>query len=275
MKQTTLLSAMLMPALLDNPAPAQSPPTPTPTPAVHGDAEYAVRWKLDGNIGADLADTIARLRRDSAAAAALPPAKNFSIAYYDVAPVTWPPGYTASLRERAQKKNGTDDIELTYKVRGPAPLPMPFPTVPGSDVAKVDRQKETDVTIVAARERSVRNASISCSIDPAKFDVMPEPFATTSGKRSCTIAMTRYKLPWKAAQPDDDASDREDLKIEAWTFTTPSGARRALIEVSWKATTDPRDEDAFRAAVQPLIDRLPEGIPPSKERTAAECDADT
>jgi hypothetical protein len=271
MKHTTLLGAMLSPALLDHPGPAQSPPAP----AVHGDAEYAVRWRPGGDIAAELADTIARLRRDDAAAATLPPAKNFSIAYYDVAPAAWPDGYAASLRERVEKKNGKEDVELTYKVRGPAPLPSPFPTVPGSGLANVDRQEETDVTVVAARDRSVRNASISCSIKPKKVDIVPEPFATMSGKRPCTIAMTRYKLPWKAARPDDETNGREDLKIETWTFATASGAHRVLIEVSWKGTTDPRDEDAFRAAVQPLIDRLPDGVPPSKERTAAECDADT
>ncbi|MCQ4166198.1 hypothetical protein [Tahibacter harae] len=218
----------------------------------------------------ELKEVLGRLQHSAAPLAELPKARKFTVSYYAVAENDWPDKYKASLRQRLQQKDGEVETELTYKVRGPAPLPAALPEVRACSCNKIGTEQETDIALALNPENNVRNAGISCSVDPRKISPLPAAFAPTSAARPCAISMTRYKLDGPTAA----AGAKEDLKIEYWTFKPRSAETRALIEVSWKASIAAADEQAFRTAVAPLQEKLAALPIPGKEQMALSCDAD-
>lgn len=258
--------------------PAHQPPAEPPAPCSvsppdSGTAEYTLRWMTSGT-SLELADSelkavLGRLQRSASPLAGLPKSKTFTVSYYEVAESDWPNRYKASLRQRLQQKNGAVETELTYKVRGPAPLPAAFPEVRACSGSQIGTAQETDIALALNPANNVCNAGISCSVDPRKISPLPAAFAPTSAARPCVITMTRYKL----AGPASAAGETEDLKIEYWTFASRSGETRALIEISWKASLAAADEQAFRSAIAPLQEKLPAQPIPGKEQTALSCDA--
>jgi len=257
-----LASAALACAACSESAPPAGAPEVAARPAPHGKAEYAYRWLLPRKDFDDAQQVIDALK----GAPPNKPPKERSVAYYTaVSQEALPEGYAASLRRRSDSKDGKDFYEFTYKVRGPAPRPSTLSTPAICTALHGEMKEETDVTVQAGTRDSVRNFSTSCSIDQAEQAPPKEFQLAPDAARPCAMSMARSKLDWPGKQP---------LKIEAWTFRSPAGSVRSLLEVSWEASTDPQDEALFRQRIAPLLEGSTDAPPPGKERMAEKCDAD-
>lgn len=250
----------------DNPPPVS---TPGPIPA-----EYALRWTTSSTtaeaVAKELQGVLDQLKQ-RIGSSDTPKHEEFIVTYYDVAAESWPEGYNASLRKR--QKIGSENYEVNYKVRGPAPLPENFPAVRTCERAAVTQEREIDIAIASQRTGNRQNASINC--EAKSKNSIPPALTPMEPARRCTIAMTRHTLQWNKAPP----SEKKELKVEYWTFKPPAADKsvRALIEVSWKSdSANDTAEQAFRDAIAPLVatsaDRLQPTPPPGKEQTALSCD---
>jgi hypothetical protein len=225
-------------------------------------AEYAFRWYLPQQDFESAEDAVQWLQQHGGF---LHPQREGTrtVVYFTIAkPLGLPDGYDASFRLR-----GTDDY--TYKVRGPAPWPETL-TAPSCNASKVD--VEYDVSIGSDGKVAKVMASHSCDGDSkSKFG---SEFATTPmSQRPCTISMERTRLDWHSGTANL-GKERKELKVEQWIFSH-LGYERKLVEISWKAKATQADEDIFSALVESLPKGFPMTLPPSKESTAAECDAGT
>jgi hypothetical protein len=238
-------------------------------------AEYAVRWRLPRNGFNTASEVINKLREhpDTHTDNGANPADRMVTFFATEQPKELPPDYEASLRRRSEvTKKGKEVWEFTYKVRGHAPWPLSSESL---DICgDIPVEDEWDITVGVSANPVSRMASLSCSIKSQSKNPLPSKFTSASrGDRPCKIEMQRSELPWPETSTGSTPS-RKDLKIEKWTFTTPAGAARTLLEVSWKASASQPDEDAFLSLIQPIATGL-DAQPPSKEKMAAECDNNT
>ena len=225
-------------------------------------AEYAFRWYLPQQGFESGSDAVQWLQQH---AGFLHPQKEevLRVVYFSIAkPSELPDGYDASFRLR-----GADDY--TYKVRGPEPWPETL-TTPSCGELKVD--VEYDVSIGSDGKVDRVMASHSCEGNSmAAFG--SEPGITPLSRRSCEITMERTRLDWSAGSAKSGKAPKE-LKVEQWTFSH-SGYKRKLVEISWKARATQADEELFSSLIASLPKGFPQTLPPSKESTAAACDAGT
>lgn len=247
------------------------PPTSAPGPIP---AEYALRWTTSSTtaeaVTKELQAVLDQLKQ-RIGSPGTPKHEEFMVTYYDVAAESLPEGYNASLRKR--QKIGSENYEVNYKVRGPAPLPMDFPAVKTCERAAAKQEPETDIAVASQHTGNRQNASINC--EAKSKGGIPAALTPAGPARLCKIAMTRHTLQWNGAPP----SEKKELKVEYWTFKPPAEDKpvHALIEVSWKSdSANDTAEQAFRDAIAPLVtasaDRLQPTPPPGKEQTALSCD---
>ncbi len=197
------------------------------SPAKPAGAEYSVRWDPAQGGPASAADALTALKLRTSARS------EYEVQYYEVtlaeAP---PPGFGAIMRRR----HSADEAELTFKLRGDAPLPaqpalkkwvcpLPMPQ---------KRKDEVDVTFMG-RDDTRKAYSRSCSQASADQQLQA-PSALAAKPKGCPSTMLRLEAG--------------KLKIEQWRMADGS----TLLEASRLAHDTPGDLAAFRDKVlTPLL----------------------
>jgi hypothetical protein len=216
-----------------------------PAYATPQDAEFAVRWDPRQGGPATPADALRGLRLKAS------PPTHFEIQYFDFsAPAGVPAGFDAILRKRLT--GGA--AELTFKLRGSAPLPAQLPLkhwdCPLGPTK--ERKDEADVTFVEAG-RSITAYSRSCSVESRAADIQPPP-ALQARPKGCGSTMTRLRSG--------------KLKVEEWKMADGS----VLLEASRPGKHDEASMRAFeRQVLQPLLALKVQPLERSKSAIGGDC----
>lgn len=216
-----------------------------PTHAAAQDAEFAVRWDPRQGGPATPADALRELRLQASAPS------DFDVQYFEFsAPAGVPAGFDPILRKRLTGGNA----ELTFKLRGQAPLPAqpalkhwhcPLGPTP-------QRKDEADITFVAAG-RNLTAYWRSCSVESRDGDVQP-PAALQARPKGCGSKMTRLRSG--------------KLKVEQWKMAEGS----VLLEASRPGKHDPASMRAFeREVLQPLLALKVQPLERSKSALGGDC----
>ena len=216
-----------------------------PAHAAAPDAEFAVRWDPRQGGPATPADALRELRLQASAPS------HFEVQYFEFsAPAGLPAGFDPILRKRLTGGNA----ELTFKLRGPAPLPAQ-PSLKHWDCPlgpTQDRKDEADISFVAVG-RSLTAFSRSCSVESRQADIEP-PAALQARPRGCGSTMTRLRSG--------------KLKIEEWKMADGS----VLLEASRPGKHDPASMRAFeRQVLQPLLALKVQPLERSKSALGGDC----
>ena len=208
-------------------------------------AEFAVRWDPRQGGPATPADALHELRLKASAPS------HYEVQYFDfIAPAGLPEGFDAILRKRLTG----GEAELTFKLRGHAPLPVQ-PTLKHWDCPLgpvKERKDEADVTFVAAG-RTMTAYSRSCSIESRQADIAP-PAALQARPKGCGSTMTRLRSG--------------KLKVEAWKMADGS----VLLEASRPGQHDDASMRAFeRQVLQPLLALKVQPLERSKTALGGDC----
>lgn len=216
-----------------------------PACAAVQDAEFAVRWDPRQGGPATPQAALQGLRLQ------VSPPSHFEIQYFDFTPPAGlPAGFDAILRKRLT----AGQAELTFKLRGPAPLPQQ-PTLkqwacPLGETR--ERKDEADITFIAPG-RVITAYSRSCSMQSRDAGLRP-PAALQARAKGCGSTMTRLRAG--------------ALKIEQWTLADGS----PLLEASRPGTHDPAALRAFeREVLQPLLALQVQPLQRSKSAIGADC----
>lgn len=216
-----------------------------PSHAAAQDAEFAVRWDPRQGGPATPQDALRELRLKASAPS------HFEIQYFDFSePAGLPADFDAILRKRLTG----GQAELTFKLRGPAPLPVQpklkqWPCPLG---ATQDRKDEADVTFIEAG-RTLTAYSRSCSVASHDADIQPPP-ALQARPKGCGSTMTRLRSG--------------KLKIEEWKMADGS----VLLEASRPGKHSDASMRAFeRQVLQPLLALKVQPLQRSKSAIGGDC----
>ncbi len=216
-----------------------------PAQAVSQAAEFALRWDPRQGGPATPQDTLRALRLKAS------PPSHFEVQYFDFTPpVGLPAGFDAILRKRLT----AGEAELSFKLRGSAPLPAqptlkqwPCPLGPTRD-----RKDEVDITFAKAG-RVLTAYSRSCSVESRAADIQP-PAALQARPRGCGSTMTRLRSG--------------KLKVEQWQMADGS----TLLEASRPGQHDEASMRAFeRELLQPLLALKVQPLERSKSAIGGDC----
>lgn len=216
-----------------------------PASAAAPDAEFAVRWDPRQGGPVTPQDALRELHLKASAPS------HFEIQYFEfTAPVGLPAGFDAILRKRLT----AGEAELTFKLRGGAPLPAqpslkvwPCPLGPTKD-----RKDEADITFVEAGRR-IEAYSRSCSVESRSADIQP-PAALQARPKGCGSTMTRLRSG--------------KLKIEEWKMADGS----TLLEASRPGKHDEASIRAFeREVLKPLLALKVQPLERSKSAIGGDC----
>ena len=208
-------------------------------------AEFAVRWDPRQGGPATPQDALRALR--------LQPGKtrHFEVSYFDFTPPAGlPPGFDPILRRRSS--DGT--TELTFKLRGGAPLPA-HPALRQWACplgATRDRKDEVDVGF-AADGRTLTAYSRSCSIEAPAPGPQP-PAALQAQPKGCGSTMTRLQAG--------------KLKVEQWQLADGT----TLLEASRPGKHSEASMRAFeREVLKPLLALKIQPLERSKSAIGGDC----
>jgi hypothetical protein len=209
------------------------------------DAEFALRWDPRQGGPATPQDVLQGLRLKASAP------NHFEIRYFDfTAPAGLPAGFDAILRKRLSG----GQAELSFKLRGPQPLPAQ-PSLQHWDCPlgpARKRKDEADVTFVEAG-RTITAYSRSCSVETRQADIEP-PAALQARPKGCGSTMTRLRSG--------------QLKIEQWNLADGS----VLLEASRPGRhTEASMRDFERQVLQPLLALKVQPLQRSKSAIGGDC----
>lgn len=209
------------------------------------DAEFAVRWDPRQGGPATPQDALRDLRLKASAPS------HFEVQYFEFSvPAGLPAGFDPILRKRLTG----GEAELTFKLRGHAPLPAQ-PSLKYWDCPlgpTQERKDEADITFVAAG-RTLTAYSRSCSLESRQADIQP-PAALQARAKGCGSTMTRLRSG--------------KLKIEEWKMADGS----VLLEASRPGRHDEASMRAFeRQVLQPLLALKVQPLQRSKSALGGGC----
>ena len=214
-------------------------------PCAAQDAEFALRWDPRQGGPATPQQALHEL--------GLKPSKprRFEVQYFEFTPpADVPAGFDAILRKRISG----GESELTFKLRGDAPLPAQ-PALRGWACplgATRDRKDEADITFVAAG-RALTAHSRSCSIESKDLGLQPPP-ALKARPKGCGSTMTRLQSG--------------KLKVEEWKLADGS----TLLEASRPGRhTDASMREFEREVLQPLLALKVQPLERSKSAIGGDC----
>jgi hypothetical protein len=219
--------------------------TPNAAQAAQLDAEYAVRWDPRRGGPATPEEALRELQ--------LRPSEpsRFEVQYFDFTqPAGVPPGFDAILRKRISG----GEAELTFKLRGTAPLPA-TPSLKNwpCPLGKTnDRKDEADVTFIEGGQ-VLKAFSRSCDVNSHDLGVQP-PDALHARLKGCKSTMTRLRSG--------------KLKVEQWQLADGS----TLLEASRPGRHDDGAQHAFeREVLQPLMRLKVQPLNRSKSAIGGDC----
>ena len=209
------------------------------------DAEFAVRWDPREGGPATPQAAMRELQLEAGQT------RRFEIEYFDfVPPQGLPPGFDPILRKRFSD----GETELTFKLRGPVPLP-PHPALKQWDCplgTTRDRKDEVDLSFLADG-KVVTAYSRSCSIEARGRELQP-PATLQPRPRGCASTMTRLQAG--------------KLKIEEWRLADGT----VLLEASRPGRHEARSVQAFeREVLKPLLALKVQPLQRSKSAIGGEC----
>jgi len=218
---------------------------PQPAAAATLDAEHAVRWDPRQGGPATPQDALRELHRKAGKP------QHFEVQYFDFTPpADTPAGFDPILRKRISG----GEAELTFKLRGDAPLPAQ-PTLKQWACplgATKDRKDEVDITLLGAG-RVLTAHSRSCSIESRDLALQP-PAALQARPKGCGSTMTRLSAG--------------KLKVEQWQLADGT----VLIEASRPGKHTPASLQAFeREVLKPLLALKVQPLQRSKSALGGEC----
>jgi len=213
-----------------------------PAHAAAQDAEFAVRWDPRRGGPATPADAL-HLQASATS--------HFELQYFEFsAPAGLPAGFDPILRKRLSGGKA----ELTFKLRGQAPLPAQ-PSLKQWDCplgAAKDRKDEADISFVAVG-RSLTAYSRSCSVESRQGNIQP-PAALQARPKGCSSTMTRLRSG--------------KLKVEEWKMADGS----VLLEASRPGKHDAASIRSFEHQVlQPLLALNVQPLEISKSALGRDC----
>lgn len=218
---------------------------PLPALAATMDAEFAVRWDPKQGGPATPQDALRELQRKAGKP------QHFEVQYFDFTP---PAGLPAGFDPILRKRISGGEAELTFKLRGDAPLPAQ-PTLKQWACplgATQDRKDEVDVTLLGAG-RVLTAHSRSCSIESRDLGLQP-PAALQPQPKGCGSTMTRLTSG--------------KLKVEQWQLADGT----VLIEASRPGKHTPASQQAFeREVLEPLLALKVQPLQRSKSAIGGEC----
>jgi hypothetical protein len=209
------------------------------------DAEFAVRWDPRQGGPATPQDALRELRLKASAPS------RFEVQYFEfTAPAGLPAGFDAILRKRLS----AGEAELSFKLRGSAPLSgqpklkeWPCPLGPTRD-----RKDEVDISFVGVGH-TLTAYSRSCNVGSRDADLQP-PAALQARPKGCGSTMTRLRSG--------------KLKVEAWKMADGS----VLLEASRPGKHDEASMRAFeRQVLQPLLALKVQPLERSKSAIGGDC----
>jgi hypothetical protein len=218
---------------------------PVAAQAAAMDAEFAVRWDPKQGGPATPHDALREMRLK------IGKPQHFEVQYFDFTPpADVPAGFDAILRKRI--KDG--EAEITFKLRGDAPLPA-HPTLKQWACplgATKDRKDEVDITLVDAG-RALTAHSRSCVIESRDLGLQP-PAALQARSKGCGSTMTRLTSG--------------KLKVEQWQLADGT----MLIEASRPGKHATASRQAFeREVLKPLLALKVQPLERSKSAIGGEC----
>ena len=209
------------------------------------DAEFALRWDPRQGGPATPQQALHELGLKAGKSS------RFEVNYFDFTPPDGlPAGFDPILRERISGGKA----ELTFKLRGGAPLPaqprlMQWACPLG---ATPDRKDEADITLVGIG-RSLTAYSRSCSIESRDLSLQP-PAALQARPRGCGSTMTRL--------------ESGKLKVEQWQLADGT----VLLEASRPGKQTEASQRAFeREVLEPLLALKVQPLERSKSALGGEC----
>jgi hypothetical protein len=209
------------------------------------DAEFAVRWDPKHGGPASPHDALRELRLKTGKP------QNFEVQYFEFTPpADVPAGFDPILRKRI--KDG--EAELTFKLRGDAPLPA-HPTLKQWACplgTTQDRKDEVDITLVGIGQALTAH-SRSCGIESRDLGLQP-PAALQARSKGCGSTMTRLTSG--------------KLKVEQWQLADGT----VLIEASRPGKHTAASRQAFeREVLKPLLALKVQPLQRSKSAIGGEC----
>ena len=218
---------------------------PNAAPAAQLDAEYAVRWDPRQGGPATPEQALRELRLEPSESS------RSEVQFFDfTAPAGVPPGFDTILRKRISGGKA----ELTFKLRGAAPLPA-TPSLknwPCPLGATKDRKDEADVTFIGGGQ-VLKAFSRSCNVNSHDLDVQP-PATLQARLKACKSTMTRLRAG--------------KLKVEQWQLADGS----SLLEASRPGRHDDDAQRAFeRDVLQPLMRLQVQPLNRSKSAIGGDC----
>lgn len=209
------------------------------------DAELAVRWDPRQGGPATPQEALRELRLKAS------PPRRFEVHYFEFTPPAGlPPGFDPILRKRLSD----GQAELTFKLRGDAPLPA-RPTLKHWACplgATRDRKDEVDITFVEAG-RVLKAHSRSCSVESRDPALQP-PAALQASPKGCGSTMTRLQSG--------------KLKIEQWQLADGT----TLLEASRPGKHTEASMRAFEHRVlKPLLALKVQPLQRSKSAIGGDC----
>ena len=216
-----------------------------PAHAAAQDAEFAVRWDPRQGGPATPQDALRELRLKASAPS------HFEVQYFEFTPPAGlPPGFDAILRKRLTG----GEAELTFKLRGNAPLPAQ-PTLKQWDCPlgrTKDRKDEVDLSFVAVGQ-VLTAYSRSCNVESRDTQLQP-PAALQARPKGCGSTMTRLRSG--------------KLKIEQWQMADGS----TLLEASRPGRHNAASMRAFeREVLKPLLALKVQPLERSKSALGGDC----
>lgn len=209
------------------------------------DAEFAVRWDPRQGGPPTPTDVLRELRLKASAPS------HFEVQYFEFSP---PAGLPAGFDPILRKRLSGGKAELSFKLRGPAPLPV-RPTLKHWDCPlgpTQERKDEADITFVQAG-RTITAYSRSCSVESRQADIEP-PAALQARPKGCGSTMTRLRSG--------------KLKVEQWKMADGS----MLLEASRPGQHDPASMRSFeRQVLQPLLALKVQPLQRSKSALGGDC----
>lgn len=209
------------------------------------DAEFAVRWdpRQGGPATPEAALRELQLKPSEPSTS--------EVQYFDFTPPPGvPQGYTAILRKRVRD----GEAELTFKLRGTAPLPA-TPALKAWHCplgATKDRKDEADVTFIGGGQ-VLKAYSRSCDVNSSDLGLQP-PAELQARLKTCKSTMTRLRAG--------------KLKVEQWQLADGS----TLLEASRPGRHTDGAQRAFeREVLQPLVHLKAQPLNRSKSAIGGDC----
>lgn len=216
-----------------------------PVQAAKPDAEFALRWDPRQGGPATPQDTLRELRLQAGKP------RHFEVQYFEFTP---PAGLPAGFEPILRKRISDGEAELTFKLRGSAPLPghLALKQWDCPLGRTKDRKDEADITFVGAG-RVLKAFSRSCGVESRDLGLQP-PAALQARPKGCGSSMTRL------------TSGR--LKIEQWQLADGT----TLLEASRPGQHDEASMRAFEHEVlKPLLALKVQPLERSKSAIGGDC----